>query len=213
MKPVFILFFFCIKLNAQSDPVKKNTFFVHVILSNLLVGDIPLGFEHLYKKRISHEFQASVKCFNPLIFKYSKGFRLNYQIKYSVINKDYFRMSLNATTSFKEASFTQKESYWSENKTITTDLMPKYIMDREFKQFGIGCGIGLNFKLTTHLFIGSEILLEICKTKKAYRVKEQQIIFTNSYMPLAEPYHYEENTYSGFSYKNFVANFKVAYSL
>lgn len=201
------------KLYAQSDPVKKHTFFVHVIPSNLLVGDIPLGFEHLYKKRISHELQAYLKCFNPLIFTYNKGYRLNYQVKYSVINKDYFRMSINATTSYKEASFKQKESYWSENNTISANLMPKYIMDREFKQFGIGCGIGLNFKLAKHLFIGSEILLEICKTKKAYTVKEQQITFTSSYKPLAEPYHYQENTFSDFAYKNLVANFKVTYSL
>ena len=122
-------------------------------------------------------------------------------------------MSVNACTSYKEASFTNKEYYWSENNSITADLMSKYIMDREYKQFGLGGGIGLNVKLTKHIFIGNELLFQLCQVKTAYTVKARQQPYSNKYVPLAQPYHYSDNDFSSLSHMDFVINLKITYCL
>jgi len=181
--------------------------------SNLLVGDISLGVEHLYKKRFSQEFQAYLKCFKPTMFVFDKGFRLNYQLKYNIIQRQYFRMSINVSTSYKEASFHNKKSYWSEHNELYGDLKPQYIMDREMAIFGIGGGICLTFKISKHFYIGNELLLEISKEKKSYVVKEKQLNLSNNYAPLSEPYYYNSNTFSEFKKYNPIINFKVSYRL
>ncbi|MBI3519076.1 MAG: hypothetical protein HY062_06925 [Bacteroidetes bacterium] len=213
MKYVIILFFFCTQLIANNDSLKKNTVYIHTMPSNLLVGDISLGVEHLYKKRFSQEFQAYWKCFKPAILIYDKGFKLNYQLKYNVIHRQYFRMSVNVSTSYKEAGFHDKKSYWSEQKEFYGDMRPQYIMDREMALFGIGGGIGLTFKISKHLYIGNELLLEICKEKKSYVVKAEQKPLTNEYIPLAEPYYYNSITFSGFQKCNPIFNIKLSYRL
>lgn len=108
---------------------------MHTIPSNLLVGDVSLGIEHLYKKRISQELQAYVKCFSPVFLRYDKGFRVNYQLKYNFIRRSYFRMSVNLSASYKEAAFTNKKDYRFENREAmlnSIESTPTYLMDRKF---------------------------------------------------------------------------------
>lgn len=212
MKLHILLLFFCLQASAN-DSIKRHQFYLHTIPSNLLVGDVSLGIEHLYKKRLSHEFQAYLKCFSPVFLNYDKGFRFNYQLKYNVINRSHFRMSVNLSTSYKEAGFTNKNDYWFENGPYDTDIAPTYLMDRKLKQFGIGGGIGLNFRLSRHFFIGSDLLLELCKTKKSYTVLIQEKYGTNGilFYKRTEPYVYAENTFSDFIYALPVINFKLSY--
>lgn len=215
MKFCIIIVFFCLQVAANKDSLKKHQFYIHTIPSNILVGDVSLSIEHLYKKRISHEFQTYLKCFSPVFLHYDKGFRFNYQLKYNFINRHCFRMSANLSASYKESSFTNKKDYWLENKETRSylDITPTYHMDREFKQFGIGGGIGLNFKLSRHFFIGSEILLELCKTKKSYTVLVQEKYNESGvlFYKRTEPYNYKENKFSDFIYILPVINFKLSY--
>ncbi len=213
MKFHIILLFFCLRVSANNDSLKHHRFYIHTVPSNLLMGVVSPGLEHLYKKQISHEFQAYLKCFSPVFFKYDQGFRLNYQVKYNVINRSHFRMSVNLSTSYKKASFTNKKDYWFENGPYDTDPAPTYLMDRKLKQFGTGGGIGLNFKLSRHFFIGSELLLELCKTKKSYTVLEQENYTDNGVLlyKRTEPYVHNGQTFSGFTYALPVINVKLSY--
>lgn len=213
MKFHIIILFFCLQASANNDSLKNHRFYLHTIPSNLLVGDVSLGIEHMYRKRISHEFQAYLKCFSPVFLNYDKGFRFNYQLKYNVINRNHFRMSVNLSTSYKEAGFTNKKDYWFENGPYDLDAAPTYLMDRKFKQFGVGGGIGLNFKLSRHFFIGSELLLELCKVKKTYTVLVQENYAKNGilFYKRTEPYVYKEPEFSGFIYALPIVNIKLSY--
>lgn len=212
MKCYVIALFLSLQAAAHHDSLKKQQFYIHTMPSNLLAGDLSLGFEQVCNKRVSYEFQAYLKCFSPVFLRYDKGFRFNYQLKYNFIDRSYFRMSANLSASYKEARFANKKDYWPENGPYDTDITPTYYMDRAFQQFGIGGGIGLNLKLSRHIFIGSDLLLELCKTKRSYTVLAQEnrnngiLVYQRT-----EPYVYTEQAFSGFLYLLPVINIKLSY--
>lgn len=212
MKFFIIALFLSLQAAAHEDSLKKHQFYIHTIPSNLLVGDLSLGFEQVYNKRLSHEFQAYLKCFSPVFLRYDKGFRFNYQLKYNFINRSRFRMSANLSASYKEARFANKKDYWPEQGPYDTDVTSTYYMDRELKQLGFGGGIGLNFKLSRHVFIGSDLLLELCKTKRSYTVLAQENRSNGTLVyQRTEPYIYKEQAFSGFLYLLPVINVKLSY--
>ena len=177
------------------------------------MGDVSLGIEHLYKKRISQEFQAYVKCFSSVVSGYDKGFRFNYQLKYNFIHRERFRMSVNASTSYQEYGFNRKETSWFEQYPDVTigRAQPLHMMDRHYERFGIGGGFGLNMRLSKHFFIGSDILLEISKIRKSYTVLAQREPVTRQWVYFPEPIVYREHNFSGFIFYAPLLNLKLSY--
>lgn len=202
---------------SNNDTIAKHKLFITTIPSNLLLGDFSLGIEHLFKKRFSHEFQAYLKCYNPIkIFgKYNQGYRFNYQLKYNFINRKYFRATSNLTTSYLQYFFKNKEDYWYEtNPDVGLVSRATYLMDRKIKFFGIGLGLGLNFKITKHFYLGSDIMLELSKGHRSYTVKQNIKPDGNgNYIMLTEPYHYSSGKYSNYIFFRPILNFKISFLL
>lgn len=217
LKILILTFGFGTQLFSNNDSIIKYKFFISTIPSNLVIGDISLGIEHLYKKRFSHEFQAYLKCYSiKKDWKYNRGFKLNYQLKYNFITRKYFRASINTTTSYLEYSFKNKEDYWNElSPDITiTNKRATYLMDREIKMFGVGLGLGVNFRLNDHIYLGSDILMELSNQYKSYTVKRNINPTANgNYIILNEPYHYSSKGFSKFIFYHPILNLKLSYLL
>ena len=215
-----IMIFFFLFVQGQ-DTLRKNRFVVNTYPSNLLAGDISVGVEHIYKKRLSHEFMFFVKVFSPSnvfgpnlsFYKYDKGVRLNYLIKYNFINRKYFRMSGNMSFIYKDIYFRDKEDYWSEK--FMTDLGPiksyTFLMDREIKAYGVGFGFSINFRITSRISIGNDFIFEFLNTQKSYTVKKSiKGEIPSYYYDLSIP-----STYVGkyFTTYSLFPTLKVSYSL
>lgn len=214
---LIIVLFSSHQLFSNNDSIVKHKLFITSIPSNLLIGDISLGVEYLFKKRFSHEFQAYLKCFNPInIFgKYNQGYRFNYQFKYNFINRKYIRATVNLTTSYLEYSFKNKEDYWYEtNPDLSSSSSATYLMDREIKLFGVGLGIGLNIKLSKRFYLGSDMLFELSKGYRSYTVKQNiKPAGNGNYIILLEPYHYSSEKFSNFIFYHPILNIKISFLL
>jgi hypothetical protein len=213
---IILLNFFLLGVYAQ-DTLKKNRFIINTYPSNLLVGDISLGIEHVYRKRLSHEFMFFYKVFSPnaTFYKYDKGFRLNYLIKYNFIHRKYFRMSGNISLVYKDLYYNNKEDYWYEKFTTDHGLIKEitFLMDRKIKAYGIGFGLTLNFRITSKISIGSDIMIEYLKTQKSYSVKESikgDITNYSSYYGVSVPTNYVSRYYTRYS---LFPTLKVSYQL
>lgn len=195
---IFLLLGFLLTLRGQ-DTVRRNQIIINTYPSNLLVGDISIGIEHLYRKRLSHEFMFFYKVFSPetYYYKYNKGFRLNYLIKCNFINRKYFRMSGNMSFVYKKIYFHDKEDYWFEK--LSTDLGPiktyTFLMDRQIKNYGLGIGFGMNFRVSHRISIGNDFMFEILNTQKSYTVKKSIKGEMPSYYELSIPTAYVSKYY------------------
>lgn len=203
-----------LSLASKQDTLKKNR--VHLITypSNLLAGDISIGLEHLYKKRISHELMFFFKMFSPNIgnYKYDKGVRLNYLVKYNFINRKYFRLSGNVSFDYKNSYFHNKEDYWREQ--LSTDYGQlttiSFLMDREVKAYGVGIGLTFNFRINNKLSVGTDLIFEFLNTQHSYSVKSTIKGDINDYNWLTVPTDYTSRYYSSCS---LFPTFKVSYQL
>ena len=189
------------------DTLRKNRFTLNTYPSNLLAGDISFGIEHIYKKRLSHEFMFFFKVFSPdaTYYKYDKGFRFNYLMKYNFINRKCFRMSCNISLAYKDIYFNNKEDYWYEK--LQNNNAPikgvTFLMDREIKAYGIGVGLTLNFRITSKISIASDIIVESLRTQRSYTVKELIKGDISNY-----PYYYNISVPT-----NYVGHYYTRYSL
>lgn len=199
------------------DTLRKNRFIINTYPSNIMAGDVSIGIEHVYKKRLSHEFMFYYKVFSPdaTYYKYDKGCRINYLLKYNFINRKYFRMSANISLVYKDLYFKNKEDYWYEK--FMTDRGPikgiTFLIDREIKAYGIGCGLTLNFRITSKISIGSDIIVEYLKTQKSYSVKETikgDISNYYSYYDVSVPTNYASRYHNRYS---LFPTLKVSYQL
>lgn len=213
---ITLLNFFLLSVYAQ-DTLRKNRFIINTYPSNLLAGDISLGIEHVYKRRLSHEFMFFYKMFSPdaTYYKYDKGFRLNYLMKYNFINRKYFRMSGNISLVYKDLYFKNKEDYWYEK--LTNDDGPikgiTFLMDRNIKAYGIGFGLTLNFRITSKISIGSDIIIEYLKTQNSYSVKESikgDITNYSAYYDVSVPTNYVSRYFTRYS---LFPTLKISYQL
>ena len=213
---ITLLYFFLLGVYAQ-DTLRKNRVIINTYPSNLLAGDISIGLEHVYRKRLSHEFMFFYKVFSPntTFYKYDKGFRLNYLIKYNFINRKYFRMSGNISLVYKDLYYNNKEDYWYEKFTTEHGLIKEitFLMDRKIKAYGVGFGLTLNFRITSKISIGSDIMIEYLKTQKSYSVKESikgDITDYSSYFGVSVPTNYVSRYYTRYS---LFPTLKVSYQL
>lgn len=203
-----------LSIASGQDTLNKNRFYINTYPSNLLAGDISIGIEHLYKKRISHELMFFFKTFSPNIgyYKYDKGIRLNYLVKYNFINRKYFRMSGNVSFDYKNSYFHNKEDYWREQ--LMTDYGQittiSFLMDREIKAYGVGVGLTLNFRISRKLSIGSDLLFEFLNTQVSYSVKSTIKGDINNYYWLTVPTDYVSRYYTSY---NLFPTLKISYKL
>jgi hypothetical protein len=213
---IILLNCFLLVVRGQDTP-RKNRFIINTYPSNLLAGDISIGIEHIYKKRLSHEFMFFYKVFSPdaTYYKYDKGLRLNYLMKYNFINRKYFRMSGDISLVYKNVYFKNKEDYWYEK--LTSDRGPlkgiTFLMDREIKAYGIGFGLTLNFRITSKISIGSDIIVEYLKTQKSYSVKETikgDISNYSFYYDISVPTNYVSRYHTRYS---LFPTLKISYQL
>lgn len=219
-KIVLTIILLCCYLSSiyGQDSSRTHKFLINTYPSGLMAGDISLGVEHIYKKRLSHELMLFVKVFNQnqTYYKYNKGFRLNYLMKYNFINRKYFRMSGNISFAYKNIYFHGKEDYWHEqfmsdhgpNKNLT------FLMDREINAYGMGVGFSMNFNITRRFSIGTDFLAEFLKTQKSYTVKRS----IKGEIPDYYSYYYNisiPTTYVSryFTTLSFLPTLKVSYHL
>lgn len=196
---IFLSFGFLSMVFGQ-DTLRKNQIMINTYPSNLLAGDISLGVEHLYKKRLSHEFMFFYKVFSPeaYYYKYNKGFRLNYLMKYNFVNRKYFRMSGNISFVYRKIYFHNKEDYWFEK--LSTDLGPiktyTFLMDRQIKNYGAGVGFTMNFKVSHRISLGNDFMFELLNTQKSYTVKKSIKGEIPNYYELSTPTTYVSKHYT-----------------
>ena len=157
----------------QSDLI-KHKIFIHLYPSALTVGYISFGFEHLYKKRLAQEFTANIKSWDDPIFyyRYNKGYRLNYLLKYNIYIGKIFRLSATFSLLYLDISYKDKIGPW----LLQVERGPPeytFLMDGQFKEYGYGLGFSFNFKIYKRLFFGSDLTLNLVKAKRYLMVKEQ----------------------------------------
>ena len=171
--------------DSLSKPsITKNKYFIHYYPSTLIAGDVALGIEHLYKKRLSHELSVSIKSFKTNIYYYDKGYRLDYLIKYNLYNGKTFRFSANLSSGFKDFYFKDKQIdyyYINDLGPIKNEPYQILIEDRKLTEYGFGLGISLNFKIYKSFFIGGDMTFNFVKRKITYNYKE--VIYRNVYHP------------------------------
>lgn len=166
----------CGQDTLQLSTTKKHRIYVHYYPSALIAGDIGFGLEHSYKKRLSHEFSVSLKSFNTNFHFYNKGYRLDYLVKYNIWTGKYFCFSTDLSLTCKDIYFDNKViNYYYVELSDATIPRPPYITlleDRRFKEYGIGLGFSLNFKIYNGLFLGGDIIFNEVKYQTTYNVKE-----------------------------------------
>lgn len=180
--------FLCAKqLTAQDslkDPVYKHRLFVHFYPSTLIVGDVSLGFEYLYKKRIAQELSLGIKSIPTNIYYFDKGFRLDYLLKYNLFEDEQFRFSTNISILYKDVYFRNKEiTYLFVNDfgSIDNEVYQTLLEDRRHTEYGAGLGFSLNFKICKDFFIAGDAGINFVKYKVIYNYNK--IIYRNSYYP------------------------------
>jgi len=179
-----LFMFFTLVLSTHSargqDTLKLPTTKVHRVFAHyyptaLIAGDICFGLEHSYKKRLSHEFSLSLKSFNTNFYYYNKGYRLDYLFKYNIWTGKYFRFSTNLSLTYKNIYFDNRviDYYYVEPSPTRTPRQPYITLleDRRLKEYGIGLGISLNFKIYKGLFLGGDVTFNRVNYQTTYNIK------------------------------------------
>jgi hypothetical protein len=176
-----ILFLFVIEkqISAQDTlkkiPPPKNNFFIHYYPSVLVVGDISLGAEHLNKSRFGQELSFNLKAFQSNFYNYNKGYRIDYLIKYVVINRKRFRFSADLSFEYVNIYFNNKQIdhyYGSLNANAPVHLYEILLENRKLKEYGAGIGFSINFKIYRNFSFGADVVANFVKYRIDYNYKE-----------------------------------------
>jgi hypothetical protein len=185
---LLLLFLIASQIHGQDSLSRtlapKHQFIIHSYPSALLVGDISLGVEHVYKKRFGQEFSLNLKTLNTNVYYYNKGYRIDYFIKYYFYNGKRFRLSAGLSFEYKNIYFNNKQiNYFGFKRSPqqASSLYETLLEDRKHIQYGLGVGISLNYKVYKHFFIGSDIICNFSKYEVTYDYKE--IIYRKYYDP------------------------------
>ncbi len=206
---ISLLFFFT---GFGQDSLKKHQFIISTYPSNLFVGDASIGFEHCYKKRWSQETMIFAKCFGPNYsnYKYDRGYRFTYLLKYNFVNRKRFRVSANLSFTSKHIYFNDKPDAWLRYFSHSADeraTVKPFLMDKYIKAYGPGLGFTFNYKLSKHFSAGNDLQFEYLNMQRFYNVNNPEKLYEYypeylylpaEYAPKASyrtPYHYRSSVF------------------
>ena len=182
---------------------KKYKWFVNTYPSALVTGDFSIGTE-FNCKRVRQEVAFFYKAFSVLDhyktfpYMYDKGFRVNYYLKYNIINRKKHLLSFDIGYSYRERAF--------KNKNTSPDLFyyvytpaeyTIYNLNRKQVLQGISIGFSNIFKVYKKLNVGFNLNYDLLKIQTTYTLnyyvsggpiivnyasgKELQTPYSNSY--------------------------------
>lgn len=193
-KFLFIVLFPCVII-AQKDSLKLNHLMVYTSPSQILFGDVPLGLEHRFSKKISHELFLQFKVSGPILnlFNFNRGYGLNYFLKYDFINSRKNTLSFDLGYSYTKSSFENKKDIDPLFRIYgNVDIPRQYNMSVSRISSAIITGISFNREILRRIYTGANFLFECGKNKLNYEINDQN--FKTDYATQV-PYYLETKNF------------------
>lgn len=203
MKPKFIfliLVFYSFGFVLHSNPVikkdslnKSHRFFITTYPSTIFTGDISLGGEHSFK-RFRQELAVFYKTYNVLKnFKFDKGYRVDYYLKFNFINRENHKMSLDLGCIYQERSYLNKVVPFPRQAFLEpppASMISRYRSDKKEVIYGFGLGVSSLSKLYRNFFWGMSLDLFVTRLTRKYSAKEYvsgPVVITDEKLIIQEP--------------------------
>lgn len=169
-----------IVFGQKNDSItKKYRWFISTYPSALITGDFSIGTEFNYK-RIRQEVAFFYKTYSVLDnnktfpYKYDKGFRFNYYLKYNLIIRKKHLLSFDIGYSYREREFSGKNSHPELSSSLVDVPSPEdisiYNMNRKQHLQGISIGFSNIFKVYKKLNVGFNLNYDLLKVNTTYTV-------------------------------------------